>query len=36
MPLWTWLIPLLSLALLMVALVAGVGPWLAMLCGAAL
>ena len=36
MPLWTWLIPVLSLALLVAAVVAGVGTWLAMLCGAAL
>ena len=36
MPLWTWLIPVLSLALLVAAVVAGVGTWLAVLCGAAL
>ena len=36
MPLWTWLIPVLSIALLVAALVAGVGTWLAVLCGAAL
>jgi Ca2+:H+ antiporter len=36
MPLWTWLIPVLSLALLVAALVAGVGAWLAVLCSAAL
>jgi Ca2+:H+ antiporter len=36
MPLWTWLVPLLSLALLMAAIVAGVGTWLAILSGAAL
>jgi len=36
MPLWTWLIPVSSLALLVAALVAGVGPWLAVLCGVAL
>jgi len=36
MPLWTWLIPALSLALLVAALVAGVGTVLAVLCGAAL
>lgn len=36
MPLWTWLIPLLSLVLLVVAVVAGAGTLLAMLCGAAL
>jgi Ca2+:H+ antiporter len=36
MPLWTWLIPLLSLALLVAAVVAGVGALLATLCGVAL
>ena len=36
MPLWTWLVPVLSVALLVAALVAGVGPLLAALCGAAL
>ena len=36
MPLWTWLIPALSLALLVAALVAGVGTLLAVLCSAAL
>jgi Ca2+:H+ antiporter len=36
MPLWTWLVPLLALGALLIALVAGVGPWLALLCGAAL
>jgi Ca2+:H+ antiporter len=36
MPLWTWLLPLLALALLPVALVAGVGTGLAVLCGASL
>ena len=36
MPLWTWVIPVLSLALLVAALVAGVGTWLAVLCGVAL
>ena len=36
MPLWTWLIPVLSLALLAAALVAGVGTLLAVLCGVAL
>jgi Ca2+:H+ antiporter len=36
MPLWTWIIPVLSLALLVAAVVAGVGTWLAVLCGAAL
>jgi Ca2+:H+ antiporter len=36
MPLWTWLIPALALASLVAALVAGVGTWLAVLCGAAL
>ena len=33
MPLWTWLLPVLSLALLVAALVAGVDPLLAGLCG---
>jgi Ca2+:H+ antiporter len=36
MPFWTWVVPVLSLALLVAALVAGVGTWLAVLCGAAL
>ena len=36
MPLWTWLIPVLSLALLVAAVAAGVGTLLAMLCGAGL
>jgi Ca2+:H+ antiporter len=36
MPLWTWLIPVLSLALLAAALVAGVGTLIAVLCGVAL
>src|SRR5580765_529355 len=36
MPLWTWLLPVLSLAMLVAALVAGVGTWLAVLCGVAL
>jgi Ca2+:H+ antiporter len=36
MPLWTWLVPVLSLALLVAALLAGVGTLLAVLCGAAL
>jgi Ca2+:H+ antiporter len=33
---WTWLVPLLALALLLVALAVGVGTLLAALCGAAL
>jgi len=33
MPIWTWLIPVLALASLVAALVAGVGTWLAVLCG---
>src|SRR5215470_12898728 len=33
---WTWLIPLLSLGLLVAALLAGVGPLIGVLCGAAL
>src|SRR6516225_47728 len=36
MPAWTWLIPALSIALLVGALAAGVGPILASLCAAAL
>ena len=36
MPLWTWLIPLLALAVLGIALAAGVGPIVALVCGAAL
>jgi Ca2+:H+ antiporter len=36
MPVWTWLIPVLSLALLVAALVAGVGTLLAVLSSAAL
>ena len=36
MPLWTWLIPVLSLALLVAAVVAGVGVLLAVLCGVGL
>jgi Ca2+:H+ antiporter len=35
-PLWTWLVPLLALGSLILAFAAGVGPWLASLCGAAL
>ncbi|HVN33832.1 MAG TPA: ionic transporter y4hA [Casimicrobiaceae bacterium] len=33
---WTWLVPTFAFALLVGALVAGVGPWLAALCAAAL
>src|SRR5437763_16036645 len=36
MPLWTWLVPVIALALLVVAVFVGVGTWLAVLCGAAL
>jgi Ca2+:H+ antiporter len=36
MPLWTWLVPVLALALFLLALVVGVGTFLAVLCGAAL
>jgi Ca2+:H+ antiporter len=36
LPLWTWLIPVLSLAWLAAALAAGVGAWLAVPCSAAL
>src|SRR5689334_13495914 len=35
-PLWTWLVPLLALALLFVALAVGMGTLLAVVCGAAL
>jgi Ca2+:H+ antiporter len=35
-PVWIWLVPILSLATLAAAYVAGVGIWLALLCGAAL
>lgn len=36
MPSWTWLLPVLAIVALLIALVAGVGPWVALLCGAAL
>jgi len=36
MPLWTWLIPVLSVAVFVAALVAGVGTLIAVLCGVAL
>ncbi|MFL6531273.1 MAG: calcium:proton antiporter [Chthoniobacterales bacterium] len=36
LPLWTWLVPVIALALLVVAVFVGVGTWLAVLCGAAL
>ena len=36
MPLWTWLVPVLAMALLVVALVVGMGMVLVGLCGAAL
>jgi Ca2+:H+ antiporter len=36
MPFWTWLTPVLALAVLLVALAVGVGTPLALLCGAAL
>src|SRR5262245_48787546 len=36
MPLWTWLVPVAAMALLLVELAVGVGPLLAVLCGAAL
>src|SRR5215471_21694271 len=35
-PPWTWLVPLLALASLLIALLVGVGPWLVALCGVAL
>lgn len=33
---WTWLVPVLALGSFVIALAVGVGPWLAILCGAAL
>lgn len=36
MPIWTWLTPVLAVAALVAALVAGVGMLLAILCGVAL
>src|SRR5215471_7113560 len=36
MPLWAWLVPVLALLTLVVALVVGVGSWLALLYGVAL
>src|SRR5262252_4304950 len=36
MPVWTWLVPLLAFGSLIAALVAGVGPWLTLLCGTSL
>src|SRR5262245_63133625 len=36
MPLWTWLVPVSSFVLLVVAVIAGVGAFLGILCGAAL
>ena len=36
MPFWTWLVPMLALGALLIALLAGVGPSLALLCGVAL
>lgn len=36
MPFWSWLVPALALGALLTALVAGVGPWIALLCVAAL
>src|SRR5262245_33401912 len=36
MPLWTWLVPVSAMALLVVAVIVGVGTFLALLCGAAL
>lgn len=34
-PVWTWLVPLLALACLILALALGVGTWLTLLCGIA-
>ena len=36
MPIWAWLVPLLSLGCLVAALMLGAGLWLVLLCGAAL
>ena len=36
MPMWTWLVPALSFGLLLIAGAVSVGPWLVVLCGAAL
>ncbi len=36
MPLWTWLVPVLALGSFVMALVVGVGSWLALLCAATL
>jgi Ca2+:H+ antiporter len=36
MPLWTWLVPVLSSVLLVAAVIAGVGALVGILCGAAL
>ena len=36
MPFWTWVVPLLALGSLLIVLVAGVGTWLTLLCGASL
>ena len=36
MPLWAWLVPVLALALFLVALAVGVGTFVAVVCGAAL
>jgi Ca2+:H+ antiporter len=36
MPVWAWLIPLSSFGLLVLALASGTGPWISVLCGAAL
>jgi Ca2+:H+ antiporter len=35
-PFWTWLVPALSLALLLATLAFGASPWLVLVCGAAL
>src|SRR4030095_9268394 len=36
MPLWTWLVPVSAVVFLVVAVIAGVGAFLGILCGAAL
>src|SRR4051812_8902066 len=35
-PLWTWLLPVLAIGTLFFGLAMGVGPWLALVCGAVL
>jgi len=35
-PLWTWIVPVLALGSLLISMLAGVGPWLTLVCGAGL